>query len=94
MSAPAILVSFVILGICAMCRPTSAQCPDGMDLRTGIRQDGHFECWPHPVGDPEWDGTWQRPERSVQAAWVLEGRIYCSRNTRPVVDDWHRVGCR
>lgn len=94
MSALAILTSLALLAICSVCRPTSAHCPPGMDLRTGIRLDGHYQCWSHPVGDPEWDGTWQRPERSVQGSWVLEGRIYCARNTRPVVEDWQRVGCR
>jgi len=87
------LLSRFIIALAAVVHPTSARCPGDLDLRTGIRRDGRFECWPHPVGDPEWDGTWQRPERSVQPAWHLDGRVYCG-DTRPVVIDWRTVGCR
>lgn len=93
MNVIAILLSIAVVSVCALVRPDRAECPWGWDLRTGVRHDGAFRCWPHLEGDPEWDGTWQRAERSVQAAWVLEGRVYCSGRT-PVVEDWHRVGCR
>src|SRR3954466_3197534 len=76
--------------------PTAASCPPGYDLRTGIRRSGIHECWPAPVAPAgwstsrlgpikDWDGTWQRPERSVQPNGVLTGRIWCS--TEPVVLD-------
>lgn len=94
MSGLAIIASVALLAMCAVLRPHAARCPAGMDMRTGIRDDGSYQCWPHPVGDPEWDGTWQRPERSVQAAWVLEGRVYCTGTDRPAVLDWNLVGCR
>lgn len=82
--------------------PVHARCPPGHDLRTGIRRSGHYECWPAPR-EPrgwsvsrqgpirDWDGTWQRPERSVQPAGVLTGRIWCA---EPVVVDERTVGCR
>ena len=70
-------------------------CPDGYDLRTGVRRDGHYECWPRPVGDPEWDGTWQRsPDRSRQLGTVIDGRIWCALGSRAVVVDYRTVGCR
>lgn len=92
-SPSAVLLSLLCLAIAALCRSTSARCPGDLDLRTGVRQDGQFACWPHPVGDPEWDGTYLRPERSVQATWVLEGRVYCTGMTRPTVVDWQTVRC-
>lgn len=70
-----------------------AQCPTGHDLRMGIRSTGDFECWPTPVGNPEWDGTFQRPDRSVQPRHVTAGRIYCTNGARPIVIDYRTVGC-
>lgn len=88
-------IATLILLCCSMAvRPTKARCPATYDLRTGIRTSGHFECWPHPVGDPEWDGTWQRPERSRQPAGVLGSRIFCTNGTRPIVVDERTVGCQ
>lgn len=68
-------------------------CPSGYDLRTGIRVDGRYECWPHPDGDPDFDGTWQRPERGTQSMAILRGRILCPTTEDPVVLDDRRVGC-
>lgn len=88
---------YVLAVMCTRHRcPASARCPVGYDLRTGIRPWGAFECWPHPVGDPDWDGTWRRsPDRSTQPAGVIHGRIYCTGGGRPVVaDDGATVGCQ
>lgn len=69
-------------------------CPNGFDLRTGVRPDGHYECLAHPVGDPEWDGTWRRsPDRSEQPSGIVEGRIWCQLGSRAVVVDYRTVGC-
>lgn len=97
----AIVASFVTLALCAVLRPTLARCPFDMDLRTGVTPDGSFECWPHPskragMSDSEYreyDGTFGKPERSVQASWMLAGRVYCTGSTRPIVIDWHTVEC-
>lgn len=94
MSGLAIVASFAVLAFAAVLRPHAARCPGNMDLRTGVRADGSFQCWPHPVGDPNWDGTYGRPDRSVQASWVLAGRVYCASTERPSVVDWNLVGCR
>lgn len=95
MTALAILISIAILAISSVCRPSRARCPAGYDLRTGIRRSGHFECWPSPDGDPDYDGTWQRPERSVQREDVLTGRIYCTGGAQPIAgDDGSTVGCQ
>jgi hypothetical protein len=72
----------------------TASCPVGYDLRTGIRRSGHFECWPTPIGDPDYDGTWQRPERSVQSDGVLESRIFCTSGQQPIIVDARTVGCQ
>lgn len=82
--------------------PVRASCLPGYDLRTGIRRSGAYECWPAPVAPPgwsprlgpiqDWDGTWLRPERSVQPDGVLTGRIWCL--GVPVVVDERTVGCR
>jgi len=91
----AILASIAVLAIAAVCRPARARCPIGYDLRTGIRRDGRFACWPNPVGDPEWDGTWQRPERGKQPDGIIHGRIYCTGGAQPITGtDGRTVGCQ
>lgn len=83
--------------------PTSASCPLGSDLRTGVRRDGRFECWPTPVAPrgwnaarlgpvTDWDGTYGRPERSVQPPWRGVGRVYCVGGAT-ARQDGHRVWC-
>lgn len=102
MTGLGIVASFVLLALCAVLRPHAARCPAGMDLRTGIRADGSYQCWPHPAPRPgmsyadylDFDGTFGKPERSVQASWVLAGRIYCTGMGRPTVLDYQRVGCQ
>lgn len=98
------LVSLLLLALAAVCRPTLARCPPGRDLRTGIRRDGHFECWSRPIaptGWPaqrlgpvtDWDGTWQRPERSEQRDDQVEARLWCGRGAAPIVVDERTVAC-
>ncbi len=79
------LVSALLLAIAAITRPPRAACPAGYDLRTGIRRDGRFECWPAVVGDPAWDGTWGRPERGRQPPGIVAARIYCRAPAVPIV---------
>lgn len=81
--------------VCARHRcPRAARCPVGFDLRAGIRPSGAFQCWPSPVGDPDWDGTWQRsPDRSTQPGGVREGWIYCTSGSVPIVVDDRAVAC-
>lgn len=82
--------------------PDVRRCPASYDLRTGVRADGRFQCWPHPSaprgwhGGPieDWDGTWQRPEKSVQLGTIVDDRIYCTGGTRPIVVDYQTVGCQ
>lgn len=82
--------------------PDVRQCPSGYDLRMGVRTDGRFQCWPHPSaprgwdGGPieEWDGTWLRPEKSVQTGTIVDDRIHCSNGARPIVVDHRTVGCQ
>lgn len=75
--------------------PATRVCPEGYDLRVGVRPDGRYQCWPRPVGDPEWDGTWQRsPDRSRQVGSIVDGRIWCPLGSRAVVVDYRTVGCR
>jgi hypothetical protein len=75
--------------------PLTESCPPGHDLRTGVRRDGRFECWPWPVGDPEWDGTWGRsPDRSVQPPGIVDRKIHCTGGSRPIVVDYKTVGCQ
>lgn len=94
------ITSLVVLVFCAVLRPQHATCPVGMDLRTGVQSDGSFACWPHPVGNPDLDGTWRPelghavPDVSVQRSWVIVGQVYCTGNTRPVIENWRSVGCR
>ena len=87
------LLSLGVLALSCATRPTGVRCPPGHDLRTGIRRDGRFACWPVPVGDPNWDGVYGRPDRSVQPEGVVEGRIWCTGGALPIVVDARTVAC-
>jgi len=69
-------------------------CPLGYDLRTGIRRNGSFECWPHPTGNPEWDGTWRHPERGEQSLAIQRSWIYCTGGSQPIIVTDRVVGCQ
>jgi hypothetical protein len=89
------LVSALLLALACLVRPHHARCPASRDLRTGIRRDGRFACWSVPVGDPDYDGTFGRPDRSVQRDDAIEGRIYCGRGEVPIVAlDGRGAGCQ
>ena len=61
----------------------------------GVRRNGRFSCIPEPVGDPDWDGTWQRsPDRSIQPPGEIRSRIYCTGGARPISVDGRTVGCQ
>lgn len=79
--------SIVLLCCATVIRPTRARCPVGFDLRTGVRRDGHFTCWPAPLGAPHWDariGAWV--DDGVQPGWRLGGRVVCTGGTEPRQD--------
>jgi len=84
-----ILVALALVTTC----PQRARCPEGYDLRAGVRRTGAASCWAHPVGDPEWDGTWQRPERSIQPPGRVELQIFCF-DSQPVVVDDRTIACK
>lgn len=88
------LLTFWAIMVGCVLRPRAARCPESFDLRTGVRADGRFECWPRPSGPLDYDGTWGKPDRSVQPEGVIGGRIWCKGGTRPVVVDARAVGCQ
>lgn len=92
--ALAALVTCAALTYAWCVHPARARCPAGHDLRTGIRRDGHFECWPAVVGDPLYDGAAGYPERGRQSDAILTGRIYCTGGTQPIIVDYRTVGCQ
>lgn len=78
-------IASVLLLCIAMCKqPRAARCPSGWFVH-GIRPSGYFECLRVPGGDPEYDGTWGRPDRSIDRLGFLRSRIYCTNGTHPVV---------
>lgn len=91
-----VVASIVVLCCSIAARPARARCPWDTDLRAGVRVDGRFECWRHPVAPArwspadgaveEWDGTFGRAERSLQPGGVLEGRVYCTNGRHPEQD--------
>lgn len=85
--------SLALIAICALVHPSRMDCPAGWH-NNGVRPAGHFECTQAPVGDPDWDGTWQRPERGYIPDGVLHGRIYCTNGFQPIVVNERTVGCQ
>lgn len=88
------LLTLWAIAVGCILRPRAARCPQGFDLRTGVRADGRFECWPRPSGPLDFDGIWGKPERSVQPEGVIGARIYCTGGARPIVVDERTVGCQ
>jgi len=86
------LVSVLTLCIALVLHPVRASCPLGWH-HDGVRRTGNFACTRNPVGDPEWDGTYGRPDRSVVPPGELRGRIYCTGGAVPIVVDDRTVGC-
>jgi len=85
-------VSYAVLLWCCVHRPTRMSCLDKW-MHDGVRTDGSFVCRPVPIGDPDYDGTWQRPDRSTQPPGEIRARIYCS-GACPIVIDGRTVGCQ
>ncbi len=85
-ASAASILTMVLLVLAWAIRPTHAHCPDRYGLRMGVRIDGHFQCWPAPVGDEDWSFATGRPDRSVQPAEILESRIYCTGGATPHQD--------
>lgn len=81
-----------LIALCTLALPTSLQCPPRYDLRTGVRRSGEFECWPNVVGNPDYDGTWGRPERGVQPPGIIVLKVWCRASERPVIFE-ERVRC-
>lgn len=86
-------LTLVLQVLAMLVTPARATCPSGHYVN-GIRPSGAFSCLPTPVGDPEYDGTYGKPDRSVQPPGELESRIYCTGGTHPVVRDHRTVGCQ
>jgi len=84
----------VLLAIAAqVLRPHHAACP-GHWHNNGIRPSGEFLCTQNPVGDPDYDGTYGRPDRSVVPSGCLYGRLHCTGGQHPIVVDDRTVGCQ
>lgn len=97
MTAPdliAAIATLVLLCCSYVVKPKHARCPDKHDLRTGIRPSGSFECWPNPVGSPEYDGTYGHPDRSRQSTAVVRSKIWCTSGSSPIVVNERAVGCQ
>ncbi len=90
--AVCVMLSLVVIVVCAVMRPTHASCPGGWWLDRGVNPDGHYECAPAVVG-PDWTGTsddpgWIPPER-------VRGRVYCTGGARAIsLNDGRTVGCQ
>lgn len=83
------------IGAISTCvRPSRARCPEGYDLRMGIRRSGDFECWPSPPRGSLYDGAGGYEERSPQLGPILTGRIYCTGGSEAIVIDERTVGCQ
>jgi hypothetical protein len=74
-------------------QPTHASCPHGWH-HNGVRVSGDFMCERAPVGDPDQDGVWGRPDHSVVPSGLLPGKVYCTGGAHPIVVNERVVGCQ
>lgn len=86
-------LSVVALALGVAQRPGRASCAAGWH-HNGVGPSGLFACTPNPVGDPDWDGTWRRPDRSSVPSGFLLGKIYCTNGATPIVVSARVVGCQ
>lgn len=87
------LVSLLLFVVCMICRPSRFVCPRDWHVAS-MHESGQFSCVPRPIGDPDYDGTWLRPEHGTQPPGELRGLIYCTGGTCPVVVDDRVVSCQ
>jgi len=88
------VIQYILVVLCFFFCPSDISCPPHWHAE-GVRLDGLGSCAPNPVGDPDWDGTWLRPDRSTQPPGRIWYRIYCTGGESPVVrDDGMTVGCQ
>lgn len=81
------LFSMAALSYGVMRRPARIVCPVGWH-NNGVRMaTGIVVCTRNPIGDPDWDGTFGRPDRSVEPPGFWMTRIYCPRTLPLVIDD-------
>ena len=85
-------VSALVLVLSCLGHPRHGRCPARYYV-TGIRPSGAFSCRPEPVGDPDHDGVWGRPDVSVQPPGEYRAQIYCTGGAHPIVVDQRTVGC-
>lgn len=85
-------VSMVILVAFAL-RPSHARCPKHWH-NNGVRPSGVFTCTRNPFGDPDWDWSLHRPDRSTVPPGKIWGRIYCTNGHVPIVVNDRTVGCQ
>lgn len=77
------ILSLLVLGAGALCRPHLARCPVGWYDYDGVRPSGEFTCAPTPVG-PDWEPM--QPDRGSQPTPRLVGRVYCDGRALADVD--------
>lgn len=53
-------------------RPTSATCPRGFWLATGVQRGGSFACWYDPLTDDTDTAPREHPQRPV-----IRGKVWC-----------------
>jgi len=76
------LISLVtLLGSHAL-RPSSARCPGGWTLSTGVQRDGSFACYLYSseLRGVEW------PPLETRPIALVAGRVWCRPTDEPVTD--------
>ena len=81
----AIILSCLMIAGAALVRPTSARCPKGYYLATGVRENGAFACWT-PI--PPEDENLPVPDR-----YAVRSRIYCPAGQRAFAPSTETVRC-
>lgn len=77
-----------------------ATCPGGWPTSGGVATwhvamalpGGYFECRRVPGGDPEYDGTHGKPDRSYDLPGTLRSRLWCTSGSY-LHQDGHSVWC-
>ena len=86
-------LSLLIWFLALVLRPNHATCPPQTWLDEGVRSNGVYECAPLPPA--QWRrgprGGWV--DQSRDAAWSVEGEVYCTGGQVAITVDGRTVGC-
>ncbi|HEY1814878.1 MAG TPA: hypothetical protein VGG74_21170 [Kofleriaceae bacterium] len=87
------ILGILVIAVTLLCRPHHARCPAGWWL-DGVRPSGRYDCRRVPIGDDRRDADGIVRDHSYEPPGEIDGEIYCTGGSKPIVVDERTVGCQ